>query len=191
LDHGGRHLKKKLLIIGAMLVLASALFAIPSFAMPANPSGIERRLTLPQDRIFMAHLTGDLWVSRVAPDVTYGPIMTRAQGEVIFRVNGDEINFILIAANIQNIIMAHIHLDNGSALGPIVVWLYPRMPPPIEIPGRFNGILASGTIKASDLVGPLQGMPISALLEKMENGNAYVVVHTTQHPAGEIRGWIF
>jgi hypothetical protein len=142
---------------------------------------------------FVAHLSGRLWVSRVNSSVTYGPIMTLAQGQVIFNVtnNGEEINFILIAANIRNITMAHIHLDNGSPLGPIVVWLYPRTPPPIEIPGRFNGVLAYGKINTTNLVGPLAGMTISDLVQKMHEGNAYVVIHTFQHPTGEIRGWIF
>ncbi len=63
------------------------------------------------------------------------------------------------------------------------------MPPAKEIPGRFDGILSEGTT-ASNLMGPLAGRSISDLLQKMEDGNAYVVVHTARHPLGEIRGWI-
>lgn len=172
-----------------VFALVLGLFAAPSLAM--RPESDNQGL-LGRNRNFVAHLNGKLWTSRVDSSVTYGPIQTLAQGQVIFHVgkNGEEIEFMLIVANIQNITMAHIHLDNGSPLGPIVVWLYPRMPPPKEILGRFDGILAKGTIKASNLVGPLEGKTLGDLVQKMEDGNAYVVVHTTQHPPGEIRGWL-
>ena len=167
-------------------------FAIPSFAMPTEPMMGETPRGSAESMNFVAHLSGKLWTSRVAPNVTYGPIVTLGEGQAIFHVDkdGDAITFMLIVANIQNVTMAHIHLDDGSPVGPIVVWLYPRTPPLKEIPGRFDGILMSGTITASNLVGELEGKSLSTLLEKIENGNAYVVVHTTQHPPGEIRGWI-
>jgi len=52
-------------------------------------------------------------------------------------------------------------------------------------------LLAEGTITASDLVGPLAGQPLSALIEAMRAGNTYVNVHTVQFPAGEIAGQIY
>jgi hypothetical protein len=51
-------------------------------------------------------------------------------------------------------------------------------------------VLATGTITAADLVGPLAGQPLSALVDAMEAGETYVNVHTSQFPAGEIRGQI-
>jgi hypothetical protein len=70
-----------------------------------------------------------------------------------------------------------------------VVWLYPSAPPQILIPGRTNGNLAEGTITAANLVGDaLAGQPLSALIDQIRAGNAYVNVHTSQHPPGEIRG---
>lgn len=139
---------------------------------------------------FVAHLSGKTWASKVS-NVTY-TIETRAQGTAIFQFNKDatEIKFMLLVANIQNITMSHIHLDNGAAVGPIVVWLFPRTPPQTLIPGRFDGVLAKGTIANSDLVGLLAGMSIRDLQAKIEEGFAYVVVHTSQHPPGEIRAFI-
>ncbi len=140
---------------------------------------------------FVSHLSGKTWISRVNPSTSY-TIDTQAQGQAIFQLSEDgaELSFKLVVANIENITMAHIHIDDGNVVGPIVVWLYPRTPPPQLIPGRTDGILAEGTITSSDLVGILQGMTINDLVDKITDGLAYVVVHTSQNPPGEIRAFI-
>jgi CHRD domain len=56
--------------------------------------------------------------------------------------------------------------------------------------GAVNGVLSKGTITASDLKDPLSGNQLSALVNLIRRGNAYVNVHTTQNPKGEIRGRI-
>lgn len=143
------------------------------------------------ERNFEAHLTGRTWVSKVNSSVTY-TIDTKAQGEVTFHISKDasEIEFLLQVENIQNITMAHIHIDTGVKVGPIVVWLYPREPPPNLIAGSFNGVLSKGTITAVDLTGPLTGKSMLDLITLMQTGRTYVVVHTSQNPPGEIRGFI-
>ncbi len=175
--------------IAAIIIVCLTVFF--QFQGSVNAIGPTKSEGIMHKRTFVAHLSGRTWTSRVAPNVTY-TIDTQAQGEAIFQFNENrtEIKFMIIAANIQNITMAHIHIDNGAALGPIVVWLYPREPPPKEIPGRFDGVLAKGTITASNIVGPLAGMTLEDLMAKMQAGLAYVVVHTSQHPPGEIRGFI-
>ena len=55
---------------------------------------------------------------------------------------------------------------------------------------RTQGTLATGTFTETDFVGPLAGMPLSYLREAISQGRAYVNVHTTQFPGGEIRGTI-
>jgi hypothetical protein len=138
---------------------------------------------LKQNYNFNAHLNGDGEVP---------PVNTNAQGQVTFKLSsdGNSIYYKLIAANIENILMAHIHLAPAGTNGGIVVWLYPDAAPPQLIPGSFNGVLAEGTITDSNLVGALEGMTIEDLINEFLNNNAYVNVHTTQNPGGEIRGQI-
>ncbi len=118
---------------------------------------------------------------------------TRAQGQAILQFNreGSDVRFKLIVSNIENVTMAHIHVaDTPGASGPPAVWLYPSAPPAQLIPGRFDGVLAQGRFTAAALVGPLAGMTLEDLRVAIQEGRAYVNVHTSQYPAGEIRGQI-
>lgn len=128
------------------------------------------------------HLTG----AEEFPD----PRDTDAQGQATFQINedGTAISYKLNVANIENVRQAHIHLAPAGANGDIVAWLYPAAPPQVLIPGRTQGTLGEGELTAASLVGPLAGQPLSALIAAMRNGGAYVNVHTSQFPPGEIRG---
>ena len=128
-----------------------------------------------------------------------------ARGSAIFQLNasGDTLTYKLIVANIDNVFMAHIHLAAPGVNGPIVVWLYPSttpVPAPVA-QGRIDGVIAEGTITAANLVGPLAGAPLSALLDDLRSGNAYVNAHTNDgvaptntgpgdFPGGEMRGQV-
>jgi len=50
--------------------------------------------------------------------------------------------------------------------------------------GSVDGNLVQATFTSSDVTG----VAFNDLLNEMRNGNAYVNVHTTTFPAGEIRG---
>jgi hypothetical protein len=104
--------------------------------------------------------------------------------------DGQSISYRLIVANIENVTMAHIHLAPAGVNGPVVVWLYPSTPPAQLIPGRSSGVLATGTFTAENLVGPLAGQSLDALLDAFLGGDLYVNVHTSQYPPGEVRGQI-
>jgi hypothetical protein len=161
-----------LLVVAALLV---TLLAASAIAQPRN---------------FTAHLTGDEEVPAVD---------TRAVGQTVFQLNreGTELRFRLIAANIEDVTMAHIHCGAAGENGPVVAWLYPDTPPPAPIPGRFSGVLNVGTVTAADVVAqpasevcPGGVANFDDLLEKISTGGAYVNVHTLDNPAGEIRGQI-
>lgn len=132
---------------------------------------------------FVAHLSGNEEVP---------PVTTQAQGQAIFHLSsdGNELEFKLTAANIESILMAHIHLAPKGQNGQPVVWLYPSAPPAVKIPGRFDGVLVEGKITTANLVGLLQGQPLSVLITKIKTGETYVNIHTEKYPSGEIRGQI-
>ena len=132
---------------------------------------------------FRTHLSG-------AEEVP--PVATQSQGEAIFQLapDGLSMQYRLIVANIEDVLMAHIHLAPAGSNGGIVVWLYPSGPPPVLIPGRSQGPLATGVVTAANLVGALAGQTLADLVAAMEAGNTYVNVHTSAHGGGEIRGQI-
>ena len=180
-------------VIAAMLAVgvAGAAGACSDAPAPAQPAPISVPVQFKTDaagadaKNHQTHLTGD--AERPAPNDS------KAQGQAIFRVSNDgsEIQFKLMVANIENVNQAHIHCcaDSENTAG-VVVWLYPSGPPPVLIAGRSQGVLAEGTITQSSLIGNLAGQPVSVLLDRIASGLAYVNVHTTQFPPGEIRGQI-
>jgi hypothetical protein len=147
---------------------------------------------------FKTRMSGDQEVPPVGVVID-----TRAKGQAEFKLNkdGTELRYKLKVSKINNVFQAHIHMAPAGVNGPIVVWLFPSTDP---VPGplgggRFNGKIAEGTITAANLVGPLAGQPLSALVDAIRAGNAYVNVHTNDgiaptntgpgdFPGGEIRG---
>jgi hypothetical protein len=164
--------------------LFSALLAVVAVAWPvmAQP---------PLTRNFVAHLSGDEEVPARE---------TLAQGQAIFHLSADgtQLDYTLIVADIENVVAAHIHVGAQGVNGPVVAFLFGPAAPG---GGQEEGVLAQGTITADDLVGPLAGQPLSALIAAMRAGNTYVNVHTNDgvappdtgpgdFPGGEIRGQI-
>jgi len=126
-----------------------------------------------------AHLTGDAEVPAVDTD---------AVGQAVLRLSkdGTELRYRLIVANIDDVTQAHIHLGAEGMNGPVVAFLFGMVAEGVTT----NGVLATGTITSADLVGPLADMSLADLVAALDDGGAYVNVHTLEHPAGEIRGQI-
>jgi hypothetical protein len=139
------------------------------------------------------HMTGD---EEVPPNDSKG------QGQTIFQVSrdGQSVSFRLIASNIENITQAHIHCGPAGVNGPVIVWLYPAPPAPAApalIPGRHDGVLSTGTFtnahvipRPSSAACPGGVANLADVLAKIRAREAYVNVHTSQFPPGEIRGQI-
>jgi hypothetical protein len=174
-------MKKHLLyLFSAILLVFSACTKIETEELISEDAAL-KKANIPLN--FRAHLS---------PDQEVHVVESNATGQAIFQLSkdGTELSYKLIVANIENVTMAHIHLAPAGVNGGVVAWLYPSSPPPQLIPGKSNGILAEGTITASNLVGGLAGQPLSALIDAMKEGRTYVNVHTSAYGAGEIRGQI-
>ena len=196
---------KRLAASGAVVVIAAC-----TADKPAPTAAFEVRAPLfvvggNADFNLGTHMTGD---EEVCPTCTVStPADSRAQGEAIFRVSadGNTVDFRLIASNIDNVFMSHIHCGAAGTNGPIRIWLYPGTPGPTGTPlgppaaGRQNGVLASGTFSPTGVTCPVTATTTRPLLEAMRLGLTYVNVHTNDFvgavnsgpgdfPGGEIRG---
>lgn len=184
-------------LIALLSAALAALFAVGcQESIPVEPSTDgELEAATQSDVNGPAHRGGAVknFVAPLSGDQEVPSVETKATGVAKFKLNkaGDELNYKLNAANIENVLMAHIHLGPAGENGGVVVWLYPEGgPPPQLIAGRFNGTLAEGTITADDLVGSLEGGNLQDLIDAMEDEQTYVNVHTDQNRGGEIRGQI-
>lgn len=126
---------------------------------------------------FRTHLSGDNEVP---------PVDTNAQGQATFQVapNGNQIDYKLIVANIEDVFAAHIHCAPEGENGPVGVTLFSGSPTTI------NGILAQGPILAPDTENRCEWANLADVINAIVNGNAYVNVHTSDNPGGEIRGQV-
>jgi hypothetical protein len=117
---------------------------------------------------------------------------TSANGTATFTLSADgtTLSYTVSVVDTADITMAHIHIAAAGQNGPVATWLYPSQPHAETKPGKFTGVLATGTLTDASLVGPLQGKTIADLVADIKAGNAYVNVHTSAHPGGEIRGQI-
>jgi hypothetical protein len=76
--------------------------------------------------------------------------------------------------------MAHIHIGKMGEAGPPIVTF--------AVKAAGNGKIADGTI---DLTAAMtKGVSSDSLMVLLNNGNAYINVHTAAHGGGEIRGQV-
>jgi hypothetical protein len=54
-----------------------------------------------------------------------------------------------------------------------------------------NGVTASGTLDRGALHGPLRNRDISDFKARADDSDLYVLVVTTAHPDGELRGQVY
>lgn len=140
-------------------------------------------------------------ITNVTPNITVSS-PAHGQAHVKLAKDGQSMDFVLVVNDITNITQAHIHMAAKGVNGPIVVWLFPSVTSRTALvgpTGEHHGLLAKGTFTAADLVGPLAGQPLSALVAAIAAGNTYVNVHTNDgvapantgpgdFPGGEVRG---
>jgi hypothetical protein len=134
----------------------------------------------PPSQKFSATLTG----ASTVPAAT-----TTASGIASFETVGDTaISFTLEVTGITGVTQGHLHSGVAGANGTTLVWLLPVNGTSGQTPSvPLTGVIGTGTIVQSWIRG---GTPISldSLKSLMKSGKAYVDVHTSTLPAGELRG---
>ena len=150
--------------------------------------------------------------TRLSGDEEVPPRLTQATGHATFKLSpdGETIEWTLTVEQLSNVVQAHIHLAPKGTNGPVVLFLLGGANPPANgnpptAALASPGIVARGSLTVTDwataanLRGPLAGQSLSALMDQIRAGNAYVNVHTNDglppndtgpgdFPGGEVRG---
>ena len=130
--------------------------------------------------ILMAYLSGAEEVPKID---------TTAQGKIIFHLSDDgkDLYYKLNVDDIEKVNAAYIRLGSKGDRGRAVVILFD-----IDSPwtSSINKVTVEGVITSNNLIGPLFGQPISALIRAMEENSTYVNIRTIDFPNGHIRGQI-
>jgi len=162
--------------------------AVSATAAMAGSSSSSSTTSSVSGKHFIGILTGDNEVP---------PVNTDATGKIRLFANSQQstLDYQLSISDLNGVVSgAHIHKGSVGTNGPVVANL--------KTGNTFAGASASssgtgggststsvsGTITTADLKGPLAGKQVTDLIQLIEDGNAYVNVHTHENSNGEIRG---
>lgn len=121
--------------------------------------------------IFNAPLTG----SQMSPPVTTS---AKGEGSVVISENETTIDIALKSTGLTNVDKLHLHLGFCGEDGPVLFNLLETQ--------NFADDFAI-TVTQSDLK-PFANLSFADVVNAIRGGQTYLKVHTTQNPAGEIRG---
>jgi hypothetical protein len=118
------------------------------------------------------------------------PVTSTGSGRAFFIIDQDagEGQFRVEVANLQDVTLAHIHIGDVNTAGPVAVELFNASGSPVDFTDL--DVLNEGTFTEADIDDDSGVTTIDELVAAIEAGNAYVNVHTTANPPGEIRGQI-
>ena len=189
---------KKMIFVGSISVLAFVIvFSALSNFNPVYAQG---------NAEFTATLSG----KEVVP-----PVETDGTGTTNIEISPNSLSYQINVLNTGQVTSVQIHDGAIGTNGDVLVTLYqsqgnkgklfdkdklfdnfPKLPDlssklsDISLTQKSSSFSASGNVQGSDLKGKLEGKTINDLLSEMQSGNTYVVVHTQDHPEGELRGQI-
>lgn len=129
-------------------------------------------------------------------------LSTPGNGEFRAKIRGDgaetEIDYVLNYSDTESAVQqAHIHFENATNNGPIVVFLCTNLgngpagtQPCPPAPATITGIITASNVGAGAAAAGLGAGEIDEFVEALRSGATYVNVHTTGRPGGEIRSQI-
>lgn len=115
------------------------------------------------------------------------PVVSGARGAATFAVRPDAIDFRLALDVLpgSTVTAAHLHLGAPGTSGPAVFFLFDE-----PVNGPFTGARVARLTPARLLFVPDQLVTFEDVVAAVVAGQAYVDVHTTSFPDGELRGQI-
>lgn len=109
------------------------------------------------------------------------PVATTAAAEATIMVYTDSIAYVMNGLNVKGVTGVHIHRGTAEEAGPVLATLYTS-----DAGTDFaSGPIASGTITRETTLA--EGATFDELRELVRTGAAYLNVHTTANPKGELR----
>lgn len=137
-----------------------------------------------------AFATTEAFVATLSGDKEVPPVQTQATGTAGFsQPHLNNMTYGIRVTNMEGVMGAHIHQGKEGQNGPVIVTLFKADNQTGT--GPVNGQLVGGTISNDMLEGPMAGKTLEGdLVKAIQNGEAYVNVHTAQNPDGAIRGQI-
>ena len=137
------------------------------------------------------------------------PVETGGTGMANFEVSDNSISYQLNVLNAGKITSVEIHKGVAGTNGEAIAIVFkpkdssgnllgdlpkigdlPKFSDISSTTQKSSSFSASGNINESSLTGPMKGKTISDLISALQSGETYVVVHTEDHPKGELRGQI-
>ena len=109
---------------------------------------------------------------------------TPAEGVITFKTKGDVLTLKLNVTGITNATALKIYQGMKTENGQPIADLMKTS----KHSDSTTGMKMRGNITDSDLVGALDGKTIDDLKTELGGGNAYINLHTAEHPDGMIRG---
>lgn len=127
------------------------------------------------------------------------PKLTDATGSFAATINGGQLEYTLTYSRLSSsALQAHIHFGQRAVSGGVFIWLCQTATNPAPTAGVPPCPAAGGTITGTATAGSvlkISGQTLNAgnfgdAIAIIRSGEAYVNVHTTNFPGGEIRGQV-
>jgi hypothetical protein len=151
-----------------------------------NPSGEVRGQIpnpIPVSDVINVSLSGESQVPAITSSVTgtatIGLLSDGSIGYSVFLVNPDGVELLGAAG-------AHIHCGASDANGSVVAFLAQ----PVEGGRMEEEVDFNGFLDATSILDEACGATIELLYTSIMEGRAYVNVHSTENPSGEVRGQV-
>lgn len=107
---------------------------------------------------------------------------TGPRGEARFALSGSTMTWVVDGQIISGVTAITLHSGREGINGPLRVSMFEGGPT-----GEIDGKIADGEFGSGDI----DGLTLSELIAEMQNGEAYVLISTEDHPDGRMRGQLY